>query len=149
MLQSASQRAERHNLLAALIAEARRGRALTLAMVDARFADRRRQLALIADPATRAAAALQIAIEQMAEQNQLATQHRYSLRQLRQGLLTPLAKRHRSERTRRHARHRHQRAVLGVILQQMRPKPLQDRTAPAPRRLHITAASRLASRRSN
>lgn len=146
--QHAAQLDERHHLRAGLLAEARRSFAIASALIDARFADRRRALADISDANARAAAAQQITLEQRAEHDQLATTHRQTVRALRRAAQQPLALRHRGERRALSLGQRHQRAVLGIILQKMRPRPLQDHETWLTRRVRIAPAFLRAGKRS-
>lgn len=145
--QFAAQHAERQHTLASLLAATDQSRSIALAVVDARFAERRRLIALIADPNARAAAERQLALELSAEHSQLAQQHRHAMRALRNALLQPLSQRHRSERRSLTIRQRHQRGVLGVILRQLRPLPLEPHHVPGVRRLRIDPSFLYAGRR--
>lgn len=147
-LQFAAQHAERQQTLASLLTATDQSRVMALAVVDARFAERRRLLAQIADPNARAAAERQLALEQSAEHSQLAQQHRHAVRALRTASMQPLSLRHRSERRSLTIRQRHQRGVLGVILRQLRPLPLQSHHVPGARRLRIDTSFLSAGRRS-
>ena len=143
-VQRAAQAAERRGASAADRIAGKALRASENASLSAKYSDRRRQLAAIADETAQAAAEQQLAIEESAERAQLA------LRRLGQAAI---ARRAASQRIglaqsgeRRHllARQRHQRVVLAVVLARLRPKPL----APPPvsgaghlslrqRRLHL------------
>ena len=135
MLLHAAQLAERREALASLRAGARIARDAESATIGARFAECRRHLAMIVDANARAAAEQQLAMEERAEHMQLALRQQAIGRDQRRATLQPLYARQRQERRSLALRQRHERAVLGVMLQQMRPRPLTGGTSSDTRRL--------------
>lgn len=120
-LLTALQRAVRRQAMAAIDAALQGRHAGAIALVIARFADRRAALGAITDAGERAAIALRIDAEETTELARLALEHAAEKRQLRKATLAPLTAAHRAARRALRQRLRRQRAGIAVQLSAWRP----------------------------